>query len=200
MAEDYIKITRKNLGEIAEKLKEKAGRVIFSGPDIFGFGEKAELSLYDHPLIEEDNWFYTSRGSKKNKGRKLATRWENDRSYSLRPIPEPTGDAAWNICRDLAEKLVLGKYQFEIGFQSTVGGTLFAENKLALFIPRENSLEPAFYHALSHAAKLINNKKKTISEEHVKLMLDYVMQDLNDKKVFRKNVSAGMEADSVLGL
>lgn len=209
MEEDYVEVTPQNVRKIREELKRPNGRLLISEPGYQSFKPSyiidAHIGLWDSPVFDSETSFHVQRGSMKRNGEDWQTNWEKDRDYSLRPHPESTGDKVWDSCRELFDKLVLGFYEFKIGFQDTVGRGIFADNGITLYIPRNASLGPAFRKGLSHMVRQINQTieqkklpQKPFTEEDVERIAQYIIKDYINRQVFEHNIRAGLEADAVL--
>lgn len=203
---DFSIITQENLRRVGRTLSIKKGSILIveSGFGSFNNGiVDAHLSFFSRPFLD-DNWLSVKRGEKKVYGETHQTNWEGDRDYVLRPKREPTGNPVHDLCCDLFEKMIIGSYEFKIGFQATVGRSVFAPNGLSLFVPKDVSPRSAFYYGLSQIIEKMNahnkaekNKKFFIWETDIGRLADYAIEDLRNSEVFRKNVSAGMEADRI---
>jgi hypothetical protein len=83
---------------------------------------------------------------------------------------------------------------------------LFADKGVTIYIPRKNSLRPAFQYGLKYVINLISKECKKnnritalLGEISIETIVDYALNDLANGKVFKKNVAAGMEADRLTG-
>ncbi|MEK7514266.1 MAG: hypothetical protein AAB587_00365 [Patescibacteria group bacterium] len=196
---DFIVVTKESLNAVRRDMFWKKGRILIAER---GYNQAdAHLYLYDRPVIGKDS-ISTYRGEKTINGVSWQTNWENDRWYTLRPVPELSADSLTNSCRELFEGLAVGRYEFSIGFHSTVYRGLFADKGVTLYIPKKNSLRLAFQCGLKHVINLISKdyKKKDritalLGEISVENIVDYMLNDLSNSNVFNKNVAAGMEAD-----
>lgn len=210
MEKDYIEVTRKNIkGIMAESKRSVRGRLLIAEPGCNSFSNSivdANIDLWNSPIFDSENSFYIRRGSTKKNGKDWQTNWGMDRSYLLRPIPNPTGDEEWDYCRESFDKLITGSYEFKIGFQSVNGrGGIFPTNGITLYFPKTVSIESAFRNALSHMIRRIN---KTIEKEALQFtplkkeyeerIVQYALADYENGEIFRKNVKAGLDADEYL--
>jgi hypothetical protein len=207
---DYYIVTGINKTMIAERLARGEGSILIGKPGSHSFRNSvvdAFIDLFDHPTINARGYLDNERGSKKVGGEDWQTGWENDRAYNLRRIPKPTGDPATDVARTFFEGLdVGGHYEFKIGFQPVGEQTFLAPGETTLFVPRGRSRRPALVHLLTAFTGRINacpRAEKTsdfrFTDSHVQEIVRYAMADLRTGKVFKRNVQAGMDADTMLG-
>jgi hypothetical protein len=212
MQEEYIEITPENIKEI-RKSKTKTGKLLISEPRFRNTPNHiidAFIGLWNCPIFDSNkNYpfsFHVKRGRKMIGNEEWQTNWEKDRDYLLRPIPDPTGNKSWDACRELSDKLILGKYEFKISFQGAVGRAgKFSENIQRLYIPPKISIEPAFRKGLSAIVKKINQTIQTknldlniIDDEAIEKIIQYVVKDYENGEIFMHNVQASVEADYFL--
>jgi hypothetical protein len=207
--EKDIEVTSLNIGEIGKELKKKNGKLLISEAGYQSFPNTyiidAHMGLWNSPVLDSEKSFHVQRGSVRNNNENWQTDWERDRDYLLKPIPSPTGEPRWDSCRELFNSLVIGSYEFEIGFQSVVGRGIFADNGITLYIPKSASIEFAFRKGLSHIVRKINLtinreklQQKAFSRKDEEKIIQYALADYTGGKIFQGNVRAGLEADALL--
>lgn len=206
MAKNYrfVMITPENLRITSERLSRNEGRILIAQPGPGSYRNEIRdvyLHLFAHPLIDVGrNFLYTQRGSEKRGEESWQTNWEDDREYLLRLRPQRSEDSVTNFCRELFDRLRIGDYEFHIGFQSMVGCGIFPENGLSMHIlPGEENLRQAMVYGLKHVVNQMPEQNRTFLLNAAEQIVDYAINDFKDNKTFKANVSAGMEADMIVG-
>lgn len=196
MEENRVVITRENIKDIAEKLAKKEGKLLIAEPGPGSYkGDIVDvcLNFYDHALINPSiDYFYTERGTDIKEGEPWQTGWEGDREYLL--FPCRSGDSA----KELFERLRLENYEFRIGFQANVAGSIFPSHGLPLYVPPgDEALEQALIFGLKHVINQMQEQDRVFLSGLIEKMVDYAIGDLKDNKIFQENVGAGREADII---
>ena len=209
MKEKYVQITRRNITGIRSLLRQQGGHFLIAEPGPQSYQERvidADLGIYDKPILDSNEIFHVKRGTKKIRGEDWQTNWENDRLYLLREIPKPnTDDPTGDLCRSLFDRLMVGEYEFKIGFQYASGRNIFRRDGRLFYVPQDTSYEPAFRKALSYMIGRMNatnikegREHMNLGKSHIDQIVQYAMEDLNTSKVFKHNVGAGLEADAIM--
>ncbi|HRZ30497.1 MAG TPA: hypothetical protein P5274_02430 [Candidatus Paceibacterota bacterium] len=194
-----ITVTKQNLNEVSQRLEKEKGAILVAKPGPGSFSDSIEdvsSYLFFHPEIE---------GGRLNTGAN-----EGNRDYLLRPIPPPTGnntgDLAWNLARSLPQRLNLSnQYEFRIGGQPPISMGALTRSGVTIYIPPEFSVGEAFFSALKHFVDPINKALEEesvpfcLTEEHLTLIVNYTINDLETGEVLRHNTQAGIKADSITG-
>ncbi|OGZ23471.1 MAG: hypothetical protein A3A08_00960 [Candidatus Nealsonbacteria bacterium RIFCSPLOWO2_01_FULL_41_9] len=204
----FIVVTVNNIEEISGMLAEKKGKILIAEPGPASWAKETvdvSMSLFDHPLIDLKGYsvpfLNTERGREERNGVYWQTGWENDRYYLLRPKPKKSADSLFDICRSLEDRLILGGYEFSIGFQSSSGASLFPNNGEVLYFSNNNDLRAVMLHGLNRVINQMDSvKTKRSLLKAAGQIADYAVEDFKTNKIFKHNVSAGMEADSILGM
>ena len=200
----FVIITPENLRIISENLSKKEGRILIAEPGPGSYRDDicdVYLHLFAHPLIDtEKEFLYTQRGSAKRGEESWQTNWEDDREYFLRSRPQPSKDSVTNFCRELFDRLQVGAYEFHIGFQSMVGGSVFPSNGLSMYVlPGDETLKQAMIYGLKYVVNKMPEQNKIFLLGVADKIADYAIKDFKDNKIFKANISAGMEADIISG-
>jgi hypothetical protein len=81
-----------------------------------------------------------------------------------------------------------------------VGGSIFPTRGLSIYVlPGDETLKQAMIYGLKYVISQMQEQNKVFLLEAVEKMADYAIKDFKDNKIFRANVSAGMEADVISG-
>ena len=194
--QNFTIVTRKNAGKISRIPQEKKGYLLIAQPGPNSFGQSvidARIDLFYKPNFPREAFGFT--------GDYLTIDRDKDRDkhrqYFLKPIPEPTGDPCWDTARDFFEKLKVGTYQFSISPQTIVGMGINHKKGITLYISPKTSLEKAFITALGFIMNQIDHRFEVTDFEAI---IKYIMTDLKNKSVLKKNMKAGQEADMAVGL
>lgn len=210
-------INTDSVDQISQEIEKEGGSVIFV--DVTERLMRARIELFDRPKISRDHHFKGSislssnRGYRNLDGDTWGTGLFDNRSYSLRAIPEPTGDRTWDIARSFFESLDLGNgYQFQIHVQSTCCMGVYPkdtdhEYSFALYIPPKKRLDDVFNLVFTKIAEKIkigfkgwHKKDIEFDQEAIKKIVKYIISDLKTNKIVMKNMAAGMEADAITGM
>jgi hypothetical protein len=146
-------------------------------------------------VIKKCHFLLTKRGTKILGNEVWQTNWEDDRDWMLRPIANS----------DFVRKsLVVGSYEFVIGFQSICGRTLFYNEKAIAYIPNSCPIQPALQYGLELMANALNitnkqsgSKKSFIGMVEIKKIIDYAVEDLKTGKIFGENIEIAREMDLI---
>lgn len=207
-APEYTEVTFENAEEVEKQLEKVGGYVlILSNSSSSQTTLATSISLYSHARIR-----IKREGRKQMSIGRVGDEWRNDRSYLLRQIPEPTGDASWDMARSLFEKMnISNQFEFKIGPESCLCRIFYLDSpvqyypKMILYIPRMECMKSAFEAIIQRTISDIQFGLKELrnpfefEKDSRKKIIDYIMQDLEDSKVFTRNVSAGQEADTLTG-
>lgn len=234
---DFIVIEDGTIHHVAAELEAGNGIVIVADPEYAGspadmlWGD-FEIHLFDHPTIEfrrHSTMLVTKRGSEKRGSEECQTGWENDREYRLTPRPKPRTkranddfykqlarlygqpdnlDELYEQVDHLFERLIVGDYEFTIGFQASTGFDLGYKRARSLYVPRSASPQAALRYALNWMTDLWNAHTPPkgwpphfkFQPEHVAAMVVYMLDDLRTGRVLQHNVGAGRMADAMTGL
>jgi len=188
-SQDYTIVTKKNFGKISRIPKKDKGYILIAQPGPNSFGQSvvdARIDLFYKPTLNDDflsiNW---------DKGRDM------HRQYFLKPTPRPTGNKDWDTARDFFEKLKVGKYEFSISPQTTVGMGVRYKNGIILYVSPNTSLETAFIKALGFIMSQIDYQFEATD---LWVIINYITADLITQSVLKNNMRAGQAADMATGL
>jgi hypothetical protein len=199
-------VTKRNLPVVAGLLKRGKGHILIAepGPNS-GPGKVSDVLMdwFDHPQISA--WLSgeprvsTKRGSVKRHGEDWQTGWQDDRQYILRPMPKPSGESLVNFARSFFERKTLPNgYEFKIGFLGTVSRGLPLQRGTVVFVPKGSTALPALTFVFKKYLALIG-RSELLPDDAAGRLAKYVSDDLRTGAVFRENVQAGMDADSLCG-
>lgn len=202
---DFVVVTKENFKETAHKLKGVGGIIIICRGD--GWTGNLCMELFARATICPNSMTVNSNhGSKVINGEKWQTGWENDRSYSLRQKPKPSGDSILDSARDFFQCLKIGdNLQFFISPQCISSMGCDPEQSLVVYIPKGVSPKNGLSYILEQMTGLFNETKAEkvgfrLTPEHTEQMLSYILKDLDTGEVLKHNAQAGRDADAVVGL
>ncbi|HAO64561.1 TPA: hypothetical protein DCQ44_01100 [Candidatus Taylorbacteria bacterium] len=203
----FIVISKGNLKEVSNLLKQKLGSVLIADPSYYGSPSdtltgRFEAHLYGKPQIYIKNaYLMTDRSTGTRQ-----TLWGCDREYRLYPTPQPSGDRSWDALRGWFKTLSIEEdYKFQIGFQSATGRGAMNDKELSLYIPQNVSVSATLAFAILWMTDLWNKQVKAarkgfqFTPQHIVEMVKYAEADLKTGEVLRHNVQAGQDADVAAG-
>ena len=182
-------ITKKNSDKISKTSKKAMKYVLIAqpGPDSFGKSvTDVRIDLFYKPKLTS-GFLSIDRDKNRNK----------HRQYFLKPTPRPTGNKDWDTARDFFEKLKVGKYEFSISPQTTVGMGVRYKNGIILYVSPNTSLETAFIKALGFIMSQIDYQFEATD---LWVIINYITADLITQSVLKNNMRAGQAADMATGL
>ncbi len=196
MEAQILRIEGKTLPAVSKMLAKRGGYVLMSHDINI---DLAQIALFFNPHIPNgtQNWLVAPD-----------TSMSNNIEYVLKKIPEPTQNKNWNVARELFENIKIGNgYQFAINPCSIGGlGAYYNNPCLSLYIPSLEFFRDACTEILEKTVATMDNdmlrwrKLKTgITKEDIARMVSYATRDLNEGKVLKKNMQAGIDADVMVG-
>lgn len=207
MLPEILQITQKNILEIQRELSEQGGAMFIAGKGCRSWGDHicdANLYYFAHPHISDpegnpnisDSYGLVTCEDIDNLG--------NNREYSL-IRREKFRDPTFDLCLQLFEKKKIGSYEFRIEPSGlTYRRPFIPEIGMALHIPDEKFVEPAFRQGITAMVNLIDQSTHKhrgvptgIGREEIESIVEYMVHDLKTKQIFEKNLKAGQIADNI---
>lgn len=198
MKDEYIEISRSNVKEVAELLKEEKGRLLIYSPEMCSFpvgklSGDADFMLFANARISKDSYVSASKSNH-----------PKSREYCLRRR-YPSSDQSWESAYGFFDVLKFeNNYVFEIHGLHVVGCGLLGERGKAIYVPKNKNLEkPALEHVIGHFIDEIskqNGIERSINKNNLEVMVKYALDDLRTGKIWIHNTIAGQAADAVMGM
>lgn len=207
MLPELSQITQKNILKIQRELSEQGGAIFIAKQGCRSWRDNiydANFYYFAHPHILEPNGNPDMPDSYGLVTCRDIDDLSNNREYSL-IRREKSGDPAFDLCLGLFEKKKIGSYEFRIEPSGlTYRRPFIPEIGMALHIPDEKLVEPAFRQGITTMVNLIDqstSKHKRvptgIGREEIESLVEYMVYDLKTKEIFEKNLKAGQTADNI---
>lgn len=186
----YCALKHRNAKDVRKELLS-GGHIIIAAPGSGCVGD-IEINFYHRPRINRKGDVLNCKRSK-----------EQGRAYLLRLRQEKSFNTLSDFCKNFFERLYVGFYDFEINPQCCTSRGLFEKNGITIYVSHQKSFPSAFRYALKHMIEQEGSYHESYSipapnEEHLGVIIEYVMKDLKTGDVLKKNISAGEEADKLL--